>query len=186
MWHLWRVIDWATTVTVSDRKMNSYIRKTLASIWSDQDQDKAESWLIGVFGTPWAATGSLLRQFESSSMSAERKQDCWSTNQQQTNKQTASMTTWQSSADAQPAAQVRIILHSKKWFSVEKEWHLDISWYHEQMSGKTMGRNNHITSDAATCRLYFLQKWTSWAQWAAATETVHVRLQHAQSSPLWR
>lgn len=36
-------------------------------------------WLV--FGAQWAATGSLC-EFESSSTSAERKQDCWSTNKQ--------------------------------------------------------------------------------------------------------
>lgn len=46
-----------------------------------------ESWLVGFFGAPWAATGSLLHQFESCWTSAERKQDCWTANTQTTNKQ---------------------------------------------------------------------------------------------------
>lgn len=81
---LWRPLGWTTTVT--DRQTATSFNQPPPS-WCLVRLGSGESWkLIGwCFGAPWAATGSLLRQFESRSTSAERKQDCWTTNNKQTN-----------------------------------------------------------------------------------------------------
>lgn len=68
-------------------------QKTLASIWSDRDQDKAESWLIGVLEhrelllVPFSISLSPARCLQKGNRTAGQQ-----TNKQQTNKQTASMT----------------------------------------------------------------------------------------------
>lgn len=73
---LWRSLGWPNN---GPRQTNSYIIKPRLVFGQIRIRKKLIGWC---FGAPWAATGSLLCQFESRSMSAERKQNCWTTNKQ--------------------------------------------------------------------------------------------------------
>lgn len=86
-----------------------------------------ESWkLIGwCFGAPWAATGSLLRQFESSSTSAERKQqtNCWTTNKQTNNVYSLTVQCWFLTS-------CLVHLRVKVQIKVKKRWITSFRWIH--------------------------------------------------------
>lgn len=110
------------------RQTDSYIIKPQLVFGQIRIKRKLTGWRLGA---PWAATGSLLHQFESSSTSAEGKQNCLSTNNTQTNKQTSKV--WQSSVDTRLHA--RFISGSKlKWFL--------LIW-----SSVAVLENNHIISN---------------------------------------
>lgn len=78
---LWGPLSWAPTV-------QGIQTATSFKPWLVFGRIRIKRKLIGwCFGAPWSATGSLVRQFESSSTSAERKRDCLSTSKPHTKKQ---------------------------------------------------------------------------------------------------
>ncbi len=155
VWCIWYIINvcmcagmfsTGTGPVKTSRLSYNYHRQTATSLnlgWYLVRLGWGESWkLIGwCFGAPWAATGSLLHQFESSSTSAERKQqtNCWTTNKQ-TNKQTNSVysLTVQCWYSTSCQLRVRVKIKVKKSFRWIK-WKQSYYWLLKRGSLKSEG-----------------------------------------------